>query len=92
MARRPSTKVPWYTEVIGWFGVLAILLAYTLLNFGRLDSHNTWYQILNLAGSVALIVNCGIKKDSEPLFLNIVWAIVALLSLVRLLVPLPIHI
>jgi len=81
-----SSKAPLWTEVVGWYGVLAILAAYTLLNLGKLESQTTSYQILNLTGSLALIINCFIKKDTEPLFLNVVWCIVALISLLHLAV------
>jgi len=80
-----SPTIPRWTEYVGWYGVLAILAAYTLLNLGQLATQSATYQLLNLTGSLALIINCFIKKDTEPLFLNIVWCIVAAISLLRLL-------
>jgi len=69
---------------IGWFGVAAILVAYLATNFGWLEFKGQMYLWLNLLGSVAIIVETWKKKDYQPLTLNVVWALVALIGVISL--------
>lgn len=69
-----------YFSLIGWYGVLAILLAYGLLSFNLLSAHSYTYQLLNLTGAVSLIIEAGSKKDYQPVTLNFVWAAIAILN------------
>ncbi len=68
----------------GWYGVLAILTAYALLNFNILTVHNLIYQLLNITGALALMTEAYSKKDYQPVALNIVWAIIALIAILHL--------
>jgi len=70
----------------GWYGVAAILASYALLNFGVLHSNDLVYIILNLTGSVGIFVDAFRDKDYQPVVLNVVWAAIAIVSLVRLIV------
>lgn len=69
---------------IGWYGVMAILAAYALVNFSVLTSSNVFYQLLNLTGAAAIAFEAATKRDRQPMVLNIIWAGVALLALLRL--------
>ncbi len=72
-------------EIIGWYGMTAILLAYALVSFNFLSTSNLIFQLLNLtgAGGVAFI---SFKKNAyQPGLLNIAWAIIAMLAIIRLL-------
>lgn len=72
------------TQKIGWVGVVAILLAYSLLNFGILSSSNPTYLGLNFIGAIAIAYEAWSKRDQQPMVLNIIWAVIALLALIRL--------
>ena len=72
-------------QLIGWYGVAAILSAYALLNFGWIDDHNLSYFLLNLTGAAAIIIEAHARHDTQPVVLNIVWAVIALLGLAQLL-------
>ena len=71
--------------IVGWYGVLAILLAYTLNSFGLVGIDNLFYQLLNFTGAIGIILVAWRKKDTQPAILNVVWAIVALVAIVRIL-------
>jgi len=71
-------------NIIGWYGVMAILLAYALLSFKVIDSNMLVYQLLNLTGAAGLIAEAAAKKDTQPVALNIVWAAVALVAIIRI--------
>ena len=71
------------TEMLGWYGVAAILLAYAGVSFGLLNSASNLYQVLNLTGALGVLVDALSQKNFQPAVLNLVWATVALVSLVN---------
>lgn len=73
----------WF-EFVGWLGVIAILGAYALSNFGVIELKSATYLILNLAGSIAIVISSLREKDPQPAALNAVWALIALLGIIRL--------
>ena len=81
MVRR--TKI---TEFLGWFGVILILLAYFLVSFGFVLAESLFYPLLNLVGSFFIIMETLSKKDYQPVVLNIVWLLIAVIAIVRLFI------
>jgi len=73
-----------WIEVLGWYGVLAILGAYTLVSLSVLMTSSVLYQLLNLSGAVAVATAAIRKRDAQPAVLNFIWALVALVALWRL--------
>ncbi len=68
-------------EIIGWYGVVAILLAYALVSFNIIASNDIIYQLLNFTGAFGIAVISLIKKAYQPAVLNITWAIIAIIAL-----------
>jgi hypothetical protein len=73
-------------NVIGWYGVLAIILAYGLVSFNVITAKSISYQVLNLSGAVGIVVEALSKKDAQPVVLNIIWAVIAAIAIVHILV------
>jgi hypothetical protein len=73
-------------SLIGWYGVLAILAAYVLVTFNLVAAKSYWYQLLNLTGALGLIIEAFSKKDVQPVALNAVWAVVAIIGLAQLVI------
>jgi hypothetical protein len=73
-------------ESIGWYGTCAILLAYALVSFGFLAASTLLYQILNITGAVGIVWISFKKKAYPPGVLNIIWAIIALIAIVKMLI------
>ena len=73
-------------ESLGWYGTIAIVLAYALVSFGLLSSENIWYQILNCTGAIGIVVISFSKKTYQPGVLNLIWTIIALIAIVKILV------
>lgn len=71
-------------SLFGWYGVLAILGAYMLLNFEVVTARSYAYQILNLTGALGIICEAVSKKDTQPVVLNAVWAAVALVAIIQI--------
>lgn len=72
-------------EALGWYGVAAILIAYTLLSFGILTSSDLLYQVFNLTGAICIIIDALAAKNYQPAVLNSIWFIVALIAIVKTL-------
>jgi hypothetical protein len=70
-------------DVIGWVGAAALILAYALVSSKRLSGHSLPFQLLNLLGSLCLILNTLCYRAYPSSFLNLVWAIIALATLAR---------
>lgn len=75
-------------ELFGWYGVMAIVLAYILVSFALISATSWLYQLLNLTGAIGIMVDAISKKDRQPAVLNIFWAIIALVALGRLMIGL----
>lgn len=73
-------------DIVGWAGVSFILLAFTLTTFGVIDAKDIGYGILNLFGALGIIVSSYAKKDFQPVILNIIWLLVATISIIRSLI------
>jgi hypothetical protein len=73
-----------FTEVLGWYGVAAILIAYALLNFEVIATHSLSYQLLNITGAVGIILDAWNQKNWQPVVLNIFWLLIALYAILKL--------
>lgn len=73
-------------EIIGWYGMVAVLAAYSLVNLNILASASVWCILLNLTGSVGLLLAAAIKHAHQLVVLNIVWAVIAIVALVEVFI------
>ncbi len=72
-------------SLFGWYGVLAIVLAYTLSNFNLIETTNINYQILNITGALGIVTDSLNDKDYQPVVLNIIWMLVGLVALFNII-------
>jgi len=70
-------------EILGWIGAIAVLLAFYLINSGKVTNAAKSYQWLNLIGAVFLIVNTMYLKAYPSAFVNVVWLIIALAGIFK---------
>jgi hypothetical protein len=74
-------------EVAGWTGAALILLAYVLLSTRKLTGESAAFHWINLAGAIGFIVNGWSHGAIPNAAMNVVWALVAIYSLIRLSRP-----
>ena len=72
------------SEVIGWYGAAAIVLAYALVSFQVISSNGFVFQLLNLTGAIGIIIISAIRGVRQSVVLNTFWAIIAVVALARL--------
>jgi len=72
-------------EIIGWYGMVAIVGAYALLSFNLIISESLVYQVLNLTGAFGIIYVSYRKKVFQSVFLNVFWAVIAFIAIINIL-------
>jgi hypothetical protein len=74
-----------FVDYLGWYGVAAILVAYTFLSLRFLTIDQPLYQLLNITGSLGIAIEARYKKDLQPMILNSIWMVVACLALLQMI-------
>jgi hypothetical protein len=72
-------------SVFGWYGVVALLLAYALVSFNVLAANSFSYQILNITGALGITFEAFYKKDNPAAYLNLAWVIIGVVVVISLL-------
>jgi hypothetical protein len=73
-----------FIEVLGWYGMVSILLAYAFLSFEVVDSTSLMYQLLNATGAFGIILVSLKKRAYQPGVLNIIWLLIAVVAILRI--------
>ncbi len=75
-----------FVEIFGWYGAGAIVLAYALVSFSWLSPTDFSYQLLNFTGAMGIVAISFYKRTYQPGVLNLIWAGIAFLALMNILV------
>ncbi len=73
-------------EAVGWYGAAGLLSAYLLSSFDILHPNQPLYQILNVTAALGIVIVSLSKKNYQPAVLDIIWATIGTISLVRMFV------
>ena len=73
-----------FSEILGWYGCIAILGAYGFVSFSLIAAEGLVYQFLNITGSVGLLIIAYRKKVYQSVLLNIIWAIIGIVAVIRI--------
>ena len=72
-------------DVLGWIGMVLVLIAYILLSLNKIDNGKN-YQLLNLFAALFMAIGLFTKNAWFSFALNVVWGLIALISLVKLVI------
>ena len=75
-------NLAWY-DLVGLGGTLAILVAFFLLQAGRLAGDSLRYQLLNLFGAAGVLVSLWGTFNLSVFLLELAWVAVSLYGIVR---------
>lgn len=67
-----------FFTTIGWTGVISILLAYILNINGKIEATSVTYSLLNVFGSLCIIIDSLYRGTMSIVFFNVVWLVVGL--------------
>ncbi|MBP7806218.1 hypothetical protein KA057_00900 [Candidatus Gracilibacteria bacterium] len=74
-----------FVEVMGWYGTLAIMLAYFANSFGFIGAQSIVYQALNATGAFGIVLVSYMKRAYQPMILNIMWFVIGIVALSSLI-------
>lgn len=74
-----------FINILGWYGALAIIVAYVLVSFSFIQANSLLFQILNGTGAIGIVIISLYKKAYQPAVLNIVWTLIALVAIISIL-------
>lgn len=60
-------------EIVGWIGAALVLAGYGLLSAHKLDSRSVTYQLLNIGGSLGLVINTLWNGAIPSAAVNVIW-------------------
>ena len=68
-------------DIVGWFGAIALLMAYGAVSRGYTQGTSFNYQLWNAIGSVCLLVNSTYYRAFPSSFVNFVWIGIAIVTI-----------
>ncbi|MBN8652379.1 MAG: hypothetical protein J0L67_13170 [Cytophagales bacterium] len=67
--------------ILGWAGALAYITAYFLVSTKKIRADKPLFHWLNITGAVLMVINAVSQFDYPNVFVNVVWAVIALFAL-----------
>ena len=74
-----------FINILGWYGTLAIVIAYVLVSFSFILPNSMLFQVLNGTGAIGIVIISLYKKAYQPAVLNIIWTLVAFIAIINIL-------
>ena len=71
-------------DILGWIGMILVLLAYVLLSINKI-SNGKLYQTLNFLAATLMAIGLFPTKAWFSFTLQIIWALVALISIIKII-------
>jgi hypothetical protein len=77
-----SANLTWF-DVVGFIGVLLIVVAYLLLQLDRLPSSSPSYSALNTGGALLIILSLVSKFNLSAFLVEGFWLLISLFGLTK---------
>lgn len=65
--------------------MIALIAAYALASFSIISADGLAYQLLNLTGSLGLLVIAAVKGVTQSVLLNLFWMAIGVVALAKIL-------
>lgn len=78
-------NLSWF-DLVGFIGVLLIVIAYLLLQLNKLPSSSPTYSLLNAVGALLVIVSLLFVFNLSAFLMEAFWFLISLLGLTRSLI------
>jgi predicted membrane protein len=76
----------WF-DLIGFIGVLLIIVTYLLLQLEKLPSSSPSYSLMNASGALMIMISLSFAFNLSALIVEAFWFLISLLGLWRSLIP-----
>jgi hypothetical protein len=70
-------------DIIGYAGMVLILLAFYLISAGKVEGNSRAYQVINLFGGVGILINAYYFNAMPSVVLNAIWIVIAGVALAK---------
>ncbi len=70
-------------DIIGWIGMILVLIAYILLSNNKISNGIT-YQVLNLLGGICMAIGLFPKNAWFSFSLQIIWSLIAVKTIIKI--------
>ena len=71
-------------DILGWIGAVLLLYGYARVSSGKWTGSTRGYQVVNIGGSILFIINSGYHGAYPSVAVNVIWAGIAAVTLVRI--------
>lgn len=68
-------------DVVGFIGVLLIIIAYLLLQLGKLPSSSPSYSLMNAAGALLIILSLIFDFNFSAFVVEVFWFLISLFGI-----------
>ncbi|WKZ23982.1 MAG: hypothetical protein QY312_04470 [Candidatus Dojkabacteria bacterium] len=75
-----SKRQSFLIEAFGWYGVVAIVSAYTLVSFELYKPFEILPVFLNISGSAGILLDAWKDRNWQPVAINTIWIAIAVLT------------
>ncbi|GAA3119296.1 CBU_0592 family membrane protein [Streptosporangium carneum] len=72
-----------FVDLLGWAGAALMLYGYAMVSSSRMAGDGMPYQIVNLVGAIALMINTAYHSAWPSAILNVVWGVIGLVAVTR---------
>jgi len=70
-------------DIVGFFGAIAILLAYFFLQAKKMSADGVVYSLLNLVGAFLILFSLTYAWNLTAVFIEIIWLGISLFGIVK---------
>lgn len=70
-------------DILGWIGMILVLLAYILLSTNKIDN-GILYQVLNLFAAIFMAIGLFPKNAWFSFTLQVIWGLVAIIGMYKI--------
>ena len=70
-------------DILGWIGSLILIIAYIQNSRNKINAQSPIYQLLNVLGSILLIVNTVYYGAYPSSMVNIIWVFIGFHYLIK---------
>lgn len=72
-----------WSDAVGVAGTAMILLAFLLIQIGRMDSQQLRYSLLNGLGASLILVSLAFNFNLSAFIIEVFWVFISLIGIVR---------
>lgn len=71
-------------QFIGFLGMICIVLAYFLLQIGKMSSEDLSYQFVNLIGAILLIISLLVHFNLGSFLIEVFWVFITIYGIIKI--------